>query len=106
MHLGSPSRSRPPPPATTTITTTNYQQHTNNNNQNNTNNNNKITNSVSKLRSDCAVRDAYKLGRTLGKGGFAVVRLATDRQTGVDWAVKVMALPRQGATPGDNDNTM
>lgn len=52
------------------------------------------------------MRDAYKLGRTLGKGGFAVVRLATDRATGVDWAVKVMALPRQGAVPGDNDNTM
>jgi serine/threonine protein kinase len=52
------------------------------------------------------VRDAYKLGRTLGKGGFAVVRLATDRVTGVEWAVKVMALPRQGAVPGDNDNTM
>jgi serine/threonine protein kinase len=58
------------------------------------------------MRTDCAVRDAYKLGRTLGKGGFAVVRLATDRATGAEWAVKVMALPRQGQVPGDNDNTM
>jgi calcium/calmodulin-dependent protein kinase I len=62
--------------------------------------------SLSKLRTDVEVRDAYKLGRTLGRGGFAVVRLATDRATGKEWAVKVMLLPRQGQQPGDNDNTM
>jgi hypothetical protein len=35
-----------------------------------------------RLRRDAAVRDCYRLGRTLGAGGFSVVKLATDRATG------------------------
>ncbi len=37
--------------------------------------------------------------------GFAVVKLATDRQTHQHYAVKIMALPEMGFEPGDNENT-
>ena len=41
----------------------------------------------------CADRqclDDYKLGRTLGQGAFATVRIATESTTGLKWAVKVI----------------
>ena len=37
--------------------------------------------------------------------GFAVVKLATDRNTGEEFAVKIMALPEPNAKAGDNENT-
>jgi len=37
--------------------------------------------------------------------GFAVVKLATDRTTGEEYAVKIMALPEANAKAGDNENT-
>ena len=37
--------------------------------------------------------------------GFAVVKLGTDRQTGEEFAIKIMALPEVGKTAGDNENT-
>lgn len=37
--------------------------------------------------------------------GFAVVKLATDRSTGEEYAVKIMALPEANAKAGDNENT-
>lgn len=37
--------------------------------------------------------------------GFAVVKLATDRATGEEYAVKIMALPEANAKAGDNENT-
>mmetsp|Transcript_30288 Transcript_30288/g.57102 ORF Transcript_30288/g.57102 Transcript_30288/m.57102 type:complete len:403 (+) Transcript_30288:225-1433(+) len=43
------------------------------------------------------VRDLYKLGKTLGTGGFAVVKLGTHKETKVNYAMKIMALP-QGNT--------
>lgn len=51
------------------------------------------------------MKDAYKLGKTLGTGGFAIVKLATDRRTNEQYAVKIMTLPPVGATVGDNENT-
>ncbi|KAF6261155.1 kinase-like domain-containing protein [Scenedesmus sp. NREL 46B-D3] len=60
---------------------------------------------VCKKRIDCKVKDAYKLGKTLGTGGFAIVKLATDRKTGEQFAVKIMTLPPAGVEPGDNENT-
>ncbi|WIA20191.1 hypothetical protein OEZ85_006039 [Tetradesmus obliquus] len=60
---------------------------------------------VCKKRTDCKVKDAYKLGKTLGTGGFAIVKLATDKKTGEQFAVKIMTLPPAGVEPGDNENT-
>ena len=37
--------------------------------------------------------------------GFAVVKLGTDRQTGEEFAIKIMALPEVGKAAGDNENT-
>ncbi len=37
--------------------------------------------------------------------GFAVVKLATERHTGEEYAVKIMALPEPNAKAGDNENT-
>ena len=37
--------------------------------------------------------------------GFAVVKLATHRSTGEEFAVKIMALPEANAKAGDNENT-
>ncbi|GFR45998.1 hypothetical protein Agub_g7475 [Astrephomene gubernaculifera] len=59
----------------------------------------------SKLRTDVKLRDVYKLGKTLGTGGFSVVKLATDRATGVEYACKIMALPPVGQEVGENENT-
>ncbi|DBB18738.1 TPA: hypothetical protein ACH3X3_000345 [Trebouxia sp. C0006] len=58
-----------------------------------------------KLRKDAKVRDVYKFGKTLGTGGFAVVKLATERHTGEEYAVKIMALPEPNTKAGDNENT-
>eukprot|EP00873_Tetraselmis_striata_P041069 jgi/Tetstr1/461333/TSEL_006459.t1 len=51
------------------------------------------------------VREVYKLGKTLGTGGFSVVKLAVDRTTGDEYACKVMALPPPGAELDDYSNT-
>lgn len=37
--------------------------------------------------------------------GFAIVKLATDRKTNEQYAVKIMTLPPVGVTPGDNEST-
>jgi hypothetical protein len=37
--------------------------------------------------------------------GFAIVKLATDKNTGEQFAVKIMTLPPAGVEPGDNENT-
>lgn len=60
---------------------------------------------LGKRRTDCRIRDAYKLGRTLGTGGFATVKLATDKQSGEQFAVKIMTLPPEGADVSENENT-
>jgi len=41
----------------------------------------------------------YKLGRVLGQGSFATVRLATDKSDGSKWAIKV--IKRQSLAPDD-----
>eukprot|EP01025_Chloroclados_australasicus_P018255 TRINITY_DN1946_c0_g2_i2.p1 TRINITY_DN1946_c0_g2~~TRINITY_DN1946_c0_g2_i2.p1 ORF type:complete len:675 (-),score=121.75 TRINITY_DN1946_c0_g2_i2:1748-3772(-) len=58
-----------------------------------------------KLRTDARVRDCYKLGRTLGTGGFAVVKLAVDKITGEEYACKIMALPPVGVRVGEDENS-
>ena len=73
-----------------------------------------------KLRTDAKVRDVYKIGKTIGTGGacappalcsagpscrargpgragFAVVKVATEKASGQDYAVKIMNLPEVGA---------
>ncbi len=37
--------------------------------------------------------------------GFAIVKLGTDKQTGEEWAIKIMALPEENSKPTDNENT-
>jgi len=37
--------------------------------------------------------------------GFAIVKLATDRKTQEQYAVKIMTLPPTGVQPGDNEST-
>lgn len=37
--------------------------------------------------------------------GFAIVKLATDRKTSTQYAVKIMTLPPVGVEPGDNEST-
>lgn len=37
--------------------------------------------------------------------GFAIVKLATERNTGEQYAVKIMTLPPVGVEPGDNEST-
>ena len=37
--------------------------------------------------------------------GFAVVKLGTDKTTGEEFAIKIMALPPIGQQTGDNENT-
>eukprot|EP00951_Prasinocladus_malaysianus_P027129 scaffold242578_cov45-Prasinocladus_malaysianus.AAC.1 len=52
------------------------------------------------------IREKYRLGRVIGNGAFSCVRLATDRDTGVEWACKVLRLPRSGEDPGEGESTM
>jgi doublecortin-like kinase 3 len=37
--------------------------------------------------------------------GFSVVKLAVDKQTGKEYACKIMALPPVGQEVGENENT-
>lgn len=37
--------------------------------------------------------------------GFAVVKLGTDKNTGEEFAIKIMALPEVGRQTSDNENT-
>jgi len=51
------------------------------------------------------IRDYYKLGKTLGTGGFSVVKLGTEKESGTEWAVKIMTLPKPGQKPTEEQNT-
>jgi len=44
----------------------------------------------------------YKLGKTLGTGGFATVKLATHKETGEQYAAKIMQFPPESGDPKDN----
>lgn len=57
-----------------------------------------------RLRRD-KIRDVYKIGRTIGTGGFSVVKLVTDRENGQVWACKIMTVPEPGKEPGDGEST-
>lgn len=58
-----------------------------------------------KHRADVQVRDVYRLGNTLGSGGFAVVRLATHKTTLSQHACKIMSLPAIGASVEETENS-
>lgn len=58
-----------------------------------------------KMRKGVSVREAYKVGKTLGTGGFSVVKLATDRATGEQWACKIMSLPPPGQKYNENESS-
>ena len=58
-----------------------------------------------RLRQDCKVRDAYKIGKTVGTGGFSVVKRVTDRETGESLACKIMTLPPEDALAADQGST-
>ncbi|GFH06513.1 protein kinase domain-containing protein [Haematococcus lacustris] len=58
-----------------------------------------------KLRTDRKVREVYRLGKTLGTGGFSVVRLAVDKQTRAEYACKIMSLPPAGQQVRENEST-
>lgn len=49
-----------------------------------------------KLRRDATVEEVYELGNELGTGGFSKVWLATHRETGEQYACKIIPLPRVG----------
>ena len=51
------------------------------------------------------VHDAYKMGKTLGTGGFSVVKIVTDRETGEQFACKIMSLPPAGKRAGDHESS-
>uniref|UniRef100_A0A061SDZ9 Calcium/calmodulin-dependent protein kinase I n=1 Tax=Tetraselmis sp. GSL018 TaxID=582737 RepID=A0A061SDZ9_9CHLO len=61
--------------------------------------------SMKQKKSKRKVREVYKLGKTLGTGGFSVVKMAVHRQTNEQYACKVMALPPPGAELDDSSNT-
>lgn len=58
----------------------------------------------SKLRKG-NIRDVYKVGKTIGTGGFSVVKLVTDKETGEQWACKVMSLPPPGKQYNENESS-
>eukprot|EP00210_Caulerpa_lentillifera_P006194 g5918.t1 len=47
-----------------------------------------------KFQNDIDIKDRYSLGKVLGAGGFAVVRLAKDRTSGQKFACKIILLPK------------
>jgi calcium/calmodulin-dependent protein kinase I len=51
------------------------------------------------------VKDFYKLGRTLGQGGFAAVKEATHKVTGEKFACKIMNLPKEGQVVSPDEFT-
>ncbi|KAI7845929.1 hypothetical protein COHA_000475 [Chlorella ohadii] len=57
-----------------------------------------------KLRDDAALEDVYDLGGVLGEGGYSTVRVATHRETGEQFACKVITLPKAGR--GNDDCTV
>ena len=48
------------------------------------------------------VRDYYDIGDVLGKGGFAEVKLARHKETGTEYALKIMNLPANPKSVDDN----
>lgn len=50
------------------------------------------------------VNDLYDFGDTLGTGGFAVVRLATNKRTGQQVAMKCMSLPQKKQKQKERDD--
>ncbi|KAL4424298.1 hypothetical protein ABPG75_001599 [Micractinium tetrahymenae] len=57
------------------------------------------------MRTGVNIRDVYKMGKTIGTGGFSVVKLATDRATGEQWACKIMSLPPPGKQYNENESS-
>jgi calcium/calmodulin-dependent protein kinase I len=49
-----------------------------------------------KLRRDATLEQEYDLGGQLGEGGYSRVKLATHRETGQQYAIKIIPLPKPG----------
>jgi serine/threonine protein kinase len=64
-----------------------------------------VPNVEHKMRKGVSVRDVYKVGKTIGTGGFSVVKLATDKETGQQWACKIMSLPPPGKQYNENESS-
>eukprot|EP00976_Prorocentrum_cordatum_P051551 1040838-Prorocentrum_minimum.AAC.1 len=60
--------------------------------------------SVSGKNSTALFKDQYSVGKILGRGGFATVKLCTEKATGKQYACKVMQLPSP-AKPGSKDTS-
>ena len=50
-------------------------------------------------------RDMYTMGRTIGAGGFSVVKLAMNKATGEVWACKRMHLPSPGCSTNESGSS-
>lgn len=58
-----------------------------------------------KRRTGCRITDAYKIGKTLGRGGFSIVRLCVEKASGERFACKIMDLAGIGEEVEDGDST-
>ncbi|PSC75327.1 alanine aminotransferase [Micractinium conductrix] len=50
------------------------------------------------------VQDVYRLGGTLGVGGFSKVKAAVERGSGKEYACKIMSLPSAASTSKEDQN--
>ncbi|EFN53546.1 hypothetical protein CHLNCDRAFT_136678 [Chlorella variabilis] len=64
-----------------------------------------IPNTEHKMRKGVSVREVYKIGKTIGTGGFSVVKLATEKGSGEQWACKIMSLPPPGKHYNENESS-
>lgn len=61
--------------------------------------------SSAKKRLGCNIADVYKIGKTVGRGGFSVVRLCMEKSSGERYACKIMDLVGIGEMVEDGDST-
>ena len=52
------------------------------------------------------LRDRYRMGKIIGSGSFSSVRIVTDRETGVQWACKILRMQRPGIQPGPGESSV
>lgn len=45
------------------------------------------------------------MGKTVGTGGFSIVKMVTEKETGEAWACKIMNLPPPGCKAADGEST-
>mmetsp|Transcript_40427 Transcript_40427/g.114482 ORF Transcript_40427/g.114482 Transcript_40427/m.114482 type:complete len:354 (-) Transcript_40427:235-1296(-) len=52
------------------------------------------------------LREMYQIGRVIGSGAFSTVRLAVERETGKEWACKILHLAPHGGSPERGESTL